>query len=143
MNRSKSISTLIAFLLMAAAPMIRAQKPDEPRVFLLDIKAQDRRKPVTDPVARKIDNDARRALSAKVASIVSKEATPPSGDKHDYMSQAPYFWRNPDTPTGLPYVRRDGERNPEIKKFPDHDLLDSMVEAVERMSLGYFVTGKD
>ena len=117
------------------APVIFAQRSVEPRVFLLDIKSDDRSK-------TQIDYDARKALNAKVASIVSKEAAPPSGDKHDYMSQAPYFWRNPDTPTGLPYIRRDGERNPEIQKFPDHELLDTMVSTVERLSLGYFVTGK-
>jgi hypothetical protein len=127
--------------LFGAAPIV-AQKSVEPRVFLLDVKAEDRQKSLADPAARQIDNDAKRALSAKVASIVSKQAAPPSGDKHDYMSQAPYFWRNPNTPTGLPYVRRDGERNPEIEKFPDHELLDTMVSTVERLSLGYFVTGK-
>jgi hypothetical protein len=145
MNRSRSISifiTLATLLLVVAAPLIFAQKPSEPRVFLLDIEAKDRHKASADPVVKRIDNDAKRALASKVASIVSKEATPPSGDKHDYMSQAPYFWRNPDTPTGLPYVRRDGERNPEIQKLPDHDLLDTMVSTVERLSLGYFVTGK-
>jgi len=130
-------------LLIAAVSSVFAQKPGEPRVFLLDIKAENHDKASTDPVARKIDGDAKKSLSVKVASVVSKEAAPPSGDKHDYMSQAPYFWRNPDTPTGLPYVRRDGERNPEISKFPDHELLDKMIDTVERLSLGYFVTGKE
>ena len=27
------------------------------------------------------------------------------------MSQAPYFWPDPSKPGGLPYIRRDGERN--------------------------------
>jgi hypothetical protein len=129
-------------MFLFGAGIIVAQKSVEPRVFLLDVKAEDRQKSLADPAATQIDNDAKRALSAKVASIVSKQAAPPSGDKHDYMSQAPYFWRNPNTPTGLPYVRRDGERNPEIEKFPDHELLDTMVSTVERLSLGYFVTGK-
>ena len=59
-------------------------------------------------------------------SVVDKEIAPPSGDKHDYMSQAPYFWPNPDTANHLPYVRRDGERNPEIKKIPDHVSMRTM-----------------
>ena len=73
---------------------------------------------------------------------MTKQAVPPSGDKHDYMSQAPYFWRNPKTVDGFPYIRRDGERNPEIKKYPDHDLMDKMVGAVEQLSLGYYFTGR-
>src|SRR5438034_4836905 len=50
---------------------------------------------------------------------VQKDATPTSGDKHDYMSQAPYFWPNPDATHHLPYIRRDGERNAEINRFSD------------------------
>ncbi len=30
-------------------------------------------------------------------------------DKNDYVSLAPYWWPNPDTKNGLPYIRRDGE----------------------------------
>ena len=36
------------------------------------------------------------------------------------MSQAPYFWPDPTKPNGLPYIRRDGERNPELNKITDH-----------------------
>ena len=39
-----------------------------------------------------------------------------SGDIHDYASMGPYWWPNPDTPNGLPYVRRDGVGNPEAKE---------------------------
>lgn len=131
--RGLSTAILHASMLFSAA---QGQEAREPRVFLLDITSKDRD-------TKKIETDARRALTTKIAPVTSKEAMPPSGDKHDYMSQAPYFWRNPNTTTGLPYVRRDGERNPEIKKYPDHDLLDAMVQTVERLSLGYFATGKE
>jgi hypothetical protein len=46
-------------------------------------------------------------------SVMDKRAIPPSGDKHDYMSLGTYWWPNPDTADGLPYVRRDGKYNPE------------------------------
>ena len=118
-----------------------AQKND-PRVFMLSLNDYRQLKP-TDAEYQKIDRDARQALNVKVEPITSKQARPPSGDKHDYMSQAPYFWRDPNSPTGLPYIRRDGERNPEIKQYPDHDLLDAMASSVKRLSLGYFVTGKN
>ncbi|KAI0074707.1 chondroitin AC/alginate lyase [Panus rudis PR-1116 ss-1] len=59
--------------------------------------------------------------------VVNKTITPPTGDKHDYMSLAPYWW--PDcskvgnttelTPeqiwTTCPYVPRDGEFNPDVR----------------------------
>ena len=34
-------------------------------------------------------------IQAKVYSVMDKVQIPPSGDKHDYMSQGPYWW--PDT----------------------------------------------
>ena len=48
------------------------------------------------------------------------------------MSQAPYWWPDPDTPDGLPYVRRDGERNPEINRGTDHDDLGEMTARSRR-----------
>src|ERR1044072_5271844 len=72
----------------------------------------------------KLERDARKALVSGPFSITSKATTPPSGDKHDYMSQAPYFWPDPQRPNGLPYIRRDGDRNPEINKITDHKSLD-------------------
>lgn len=39
----------------------------------------------------------------------------PSGNIHDYASVSRYRWANPDTPDGLPWVRRDGELNPDTK----------------------------
>ncbi len=62
---------------------------------------------VSDLLAR-----ADRALQRGPYSVTHKTATPPSGDKRDYMHLAPYYWPNPDTPDGLPYVRRDGRRAP-------------------------------
>ncbi len=145
MNGLRIIPILIVLgaLTHAGIPAVFCQCQGEPRVFLLGITSGDKELKTKDqPAVRRIDAEAAKALTAKIASIVSKSATPPSGDKHDYMSQAPYFWRDPNTATGLPYIRRDGERNPEIKQFPDHDLLDTMVRTVERLALGYFVTGK-
>lgn len=80
-------------------------------VFLLDVRhlhaTRQRlraggREPA--PALAKLERDAKQALEAGPFSVVHKEATPPSGDKHDYMSQAPYFWANPETANGLPYT---------------------------------------
>ena len=142
-RRTIRVSFLLATIFIGCASFVVGQKSGELRVFLLDLKADDRGRPAADLNIKKIDDEAKKALTTKVEPITSKPATPPSKDKHDYMSQAPYFWRNPNTPTGFPYIRRDGERNPEIKQFPDHELMDKMVDAVERLSLGYFATGKN
>ena len=116
-----------------------------PRVFLLEgrtlaetkrrIKSGDK---TFAAALAKLERDARRAMQQKPLSVVTKDVTPPSGDKHDYMSQAPYFWPNPNKPDGLPYIRRDGERNPELNKISDHLALDQMEAAVRTLALAYY-----
>src|SRR5262249_2345304 len=91
----------------------------------------------------KLESDARKALRQEPVSVVTKAVVPPSGDKHDYMSQAPYFWPDPKKANGLPYIRRDGERNPEINKISDHHTLDQMEAASRTLSLAFYFTGKE
>lgn len=57
---------------------------------------------------------AAKALQTPLRSVVDKKLLPPSGSRNDYMSMGPYWWPNPATPNGLPYIRRDGQRNPEV-----------------------------
>jgi hypothetical protein len=73
--------------------------------------------------------------------VTQKAVTPPSGDKHDYMSQAPYFWPDPTKPNGLPYIRHDGEHNPELKKISDHDEFGKMGDDSRALALAYYLTG--
>jgi hypothetical protein len=128
-----------------AAPLATSAAEAPPRVFLQDARlllAVRQRVGAGDkalaPAVAQLEREAREALHAGPFSVVDKQPTPPSGDKHDYMSQAPYFWPNPDTPDGLPYVRHDGERNPEIGRISDHRRLDEMAGAVETLALAYF-----
>jgi hypothetical protein len=86
---------------------------------------------------------ANALLNMKPVSVMDKGFTPPSGSKHDYMSQAPYFWYDSTKPNGLPYMRRDGVRNPEINKITDHKNLGDLDEAVRFLSLAYYFTGEE
>jgi hypothetical protein len=56
--------------------------------------------------------EADAALESGLFSVTYKSAVPPSGSKHDYMSVGPYWWPNPDSEDGLPYLRKDGQINP-------------------------------
>ncbi len=94
---------------------------------------------------KKLVTDADKALVEAPTSVASKEKLPPSGDKHDYMSIAPYFWPNPDTKDGLPYVRHDGKVNPESRdpKANDSPAIKIMGDNVETLALAYYFTGNE
>jgi len=121
-----------------------------PRVFLLDSKRLESTKrriangdKSLTPALTKLERDANKALDAGPFSVTTKDVVPPSGDKHDYLSQAPYFWPDPAKQNGLPYIRRDGERNPEIEKIDNHRVKDQMESAVETLALAYYFVGKE
>ena len=115
-----------------------------PRVFLLDAERlleTRRRVFLADAALQAADErllqDADQALQVGPFSVVDKEVIPPSGDKRDYLSQAPYWWRDPDSPDGLPYIRRDGQVNPASREL-DHARLGAMCSAVNALALAYF-----
>jgi len=84
--------------------------------------------------------EANSALKAEPVSVMQKKDTPPSGDKHDYLSVGPYWWPDSTKPGGIPYIRRDGERNPEYYTFGDHLRKGQMVSNVNTLALAYCVT---
>lgn len=73
---------------------------------------------------------------------MDKAQLPPSGDKHDYLSVGPYFWPNPRTRSGLPYLFRDGQVNPEFRRIPDYNSFQRLVDAVDSLSAAYYFTGQ-
>lgn len=76
----------------------------------------------------------------KLYSVMNKKKVPPSGDKHDYMSQAPYWWADITKPDGLPYIRRDGERNPEYYDLSDSEEMDYIINDTEILALAFYFT---
>ncbi len=92
---------------------------------------------------RQLLNDADRHLTSEMLFVTSKTLTPPSGDKHDYMSFGVYWWPNPDTPDGLPYIRKDGQHNPAINEAGDGSKIEFMIDAVRTLALAYFFSGNE
>jgi hypothetical protein len=81
---------------------------------------------------------AEQALKRKPGSVLDKRTLPPSNDRKDYVSLAPYWWPDPATPGG-PYVRRDGEVNPErnTDRF-DRTALGRMASDADVLALAYY-----
>jgi hypothetical protein len=96
-----------------------------------------------EPALARLLDDARKALAEKPFSVTEKTALPPSGDRHDYLSLAPYAWPDPSKPNGLPYIHRDGQTNPERDSIPDHANFSRIVALTETLGLAYYFTGDE
>ena len=119
-----------------------------PRVFILDADALVRAKEriaagdeSLQPALRALLDRADAALKEGPYSVMDKEIVPPSGDKHDYISLSGYWWPDPTKPDGKPYIRRDGETNPEYRQY-DRPVRGEMTSAVETLGLAFFFTDR-
>ncbi len=72
--------------------------------------------------------------------VMDKNFTPASGSKHDDMSLGPYWWPDSSKADGLPYIRKDGRRNPEIKKITDREYLGKLETRCKYLTLAYYFT---
>ncbi len=86
--------------------------------------------------------EADEALKHGPYSVVSKEKMPPSGDKHDYMSVGPYWWPDSTKKNGLPYIRKDGQVNPERYAIRDAEYHNALCRDVYVLSIAWYYTGK-
>jgi hypothetical protein len=158
-HKSRSFQTGVFALLLSVAPAAFADTVSTckgvdghaasfggRRTFLLRPDWLTALKAKTDtpeirPAFKALMTEADKALNGPNYSVVDKTRTPPSGDKHDYMSMGPYWWPTPGKPDGLPYMRRDGEFNPERSTGAfDVTRLEAMTQAVEALSLAYYYT---
>lgn len=137
---------------LALASLIPRAHAAPPQVFHLDAANLERAKskiaahdPAFMPAYEKLLKDADELLKKTPGSVMDKTAVPPSGDKHDYMSFAPYFWPDPSKKDGLPYLRKDGERNPETRdeKISDAPKFARMAHNVETLSLAWYFSGDE
>jgi Alginate lyase len=133
-----------AFLLLVLLSPV-ASGQGAPRLCSMDAallqQSRARLKP-DDAAFAALRRDAARALKAEPFSVTRKERTAPSGDKHDYLSFAPYWWPDPTRAEGLPYIRRDGETNPDNKRGTDANAIGAMADAVESLALTFYFSGE-
>lgn len=100
-----------------------------------------------DPTAKQalaqLLKDADGALKNGPYSVTFKSKTPPSGSKHDYMSVGPYWWPDSSKPGGIPYIRKDGQVNPERFTIKDADYYTTMNREVLTLGLAYYFTKEE
>lgn len=145
--RTKASVTL-KILLALVAPSAAALAGEPPACWLADgpamvqertrFRAGDRRTAAEVAALRSIVDPL---LLKPAPSVVQKRAVPPSGDLHDYYSLSPYWWPDPEKPSG-PYIRHDGKVNPERQGY-DLERLQAMASAVDGCAALYFYTGEE
>ncbi|HEX2716542.1 MAG TPA: alginate lyase family protein, partial [Gemmatimonadaceae bacterium] len=84
---------------------------------------------------------ARRYLREAPITVTAVRAVRSAGGPHDYYSEGDYWWPNPLSPDS-PYVRRDGETNPD--NFAAHrDAMRRLSLIVPALTAAYEITGDE
>ena len=77
-------------------------------------------------------------------SIVWNEALALSNDPHDYYSLAPYWWPDETKKSGLPWIRKDGQVNPQTKLYDSDDQVkDRMFKSIEILTWAYYYSDEE
>jgi hypothetical protein len=146
MKKRSLIFFCIAIFFSSWSPVHEQGKPV---VFALNAQSLEKNKkrvaakdPSVMAAYKVLIKDADKALQFGPVSVMEKKNDPPSGDKHDYMSLAPYFWPDPNKPGGLPYIRKDGETNPEVKAYKDKEYQPLLCSNVQTLALAYYFSGE-
>lgn len=127
---------IIMFVALAARP----QSVWDPG-HLSEVKAGLDR-PFYGKIYKNLLGRADALLEVEPLSVMMKDKTPASGDKHDYMSQARYYWLDTSKPGGRPYVNRDGVTNPEINRL-DRVRLGVTADRIKTLSLVWYFSGDE
>lgn len=119
----------LAFSLCTLAARAAEPAPAPLAPYLLTVP------PASAALTTRVDD----ALAAKIATIVDKPQPSPTGDAHDYVSYARYWWPDPAKPDGLPFIRNDGHSNVAQVKLGDEGCLGHFAGTVQSLAIGWAV----
>lgn len=159
MARVLSSLTLLFFVLSCASPAEKPleagpeSEPAKPTAALTNYDlttvealrtALENDDEAYQPAYERMISTAEEALNDKLYTVMQKTIIPPSGDKHDYLSLAPYWWPDPTKPDGLPWIRKDGEVNPETKDVnTDDQAKDRAFDNIDNLALAAYFSGQE
>lgn len=123
------------------------ERPNDAKVFLLNQKVLvdskekiKRGDSIYINALGELKSKADNCLSKGPYSVTYKKNIPPSGDKHDYMSVGPYWWPDSSKIDGMPYIRRDGQVNPERYTIKDAQYHGALCEDIFTLGLAWYFT---
>jgi hypothetical protein len=82
----------------------------------------------TQDAVRRLRAEADKRVKEGPWTVTSDRPAGRDLDSHDYYSEAPYWWPNPENPAGQ-YIRRDGRVNPD-RFMANRTALNAMCDAV-------------
>ncbi|KAG8692131.1 hypothetical protein FRC09_011432 [Ceratobasidium sp. 395] len=142
-----------AIALAASTCLTRAAFPSYPNEFVppSSLLNASNWPETTIAAQRSIIKYAEEILREGPWSVMNKSVSPPTGNKHDYLSYRPYFW--PDcskvgNTTELtqeqiyvtcPYVGRDGQFNPDYRLANDSGATQALMDAVLYAPLAHLI----
>jgi hypothetical protein len=122
------------------------KKPAPPKTILWDgehlaslLSHEAKMDPRYREVFKRLRKNAEISLKRGPYSVMDKHEVGPSGDKHDYLSYARYWWPDPKKPDGLPYIRRDGKTNKDLLDRGDRETIGMMYDDVETLALAAYL----
>ena len=139
----------LAFLSLLFAGQVQAKKLPDTIIFDPEVLVETKRRvlerdPTVMPAFKKLIEQAELAMKAPAETVIFKSSPPPSGDIHDYRSLAPYYWPNPDSYNEMPFIRRDGERNPAVDSAKyDRARMQRMSNDALTLALAWYITGNE
>jgi hypothetical protein len=92
---------------------------------------------------KQLSKQADKLLQQHFGSVMDKNVEPPCGNMHEYLSLAKYYWPDPTKADGKPYIKKDGQKNPDNDKVSDDKNFDDMVSAVNTLSWAYYFTNEE
>jgi len=88
---------------------------------------------------KQILKEAAWAMQQKPITVTASFSTRSAGGKHDFFSEADYFWPDPQNPNG-PYINRDGLTNPD--NFVEHrKAMIRFSKIIGALASAYKITG--
>jgi hypothetical protein len=91
----------------------------------------------TQDSVRRLREEAEKRLREGPWSVTSDRPKGIELDTHEYYSEAPDWWPDPENPTG-PYIRHEGQANP-IRFMGNRNAIDAMCDAVFTLGTAAFL----
>jgi hypothetical protein len=129
----KSLSVILTVVICVILSAFSYKKPLS--------KKSEIEKAAEKVLKKQILSEAAWAMKQEPITVTASFSTRSTGGKHDFFSEADYFWPDPKNPDG-PYINRDGMTNP--ANFIEHrKAMIRLSKIIGALASAYKITGEE